>query len=151
MKVKRQTMILEIIENREIETQEELIDALLQEGFHVTQATISRDIREMKLQKIMTDHGKYKYIVQKKPGAEGDLMIYSNTLTSSVISAEYAMNLVVIKTFPGMAQAVALGIDSMHIPGTLGCVAGDDTIFLAVRDESIAERVAADIRKIINK
>ena len=133
MKTNRQNKILEIIEMGEIETQEELIDALQREGFNVTQATVSRDIREMKLQKIMTDSGRYKYIVQKPQGAD------------------YAMNLVVVKTYPGMAQAVAAGLDAMHIPSVLGCVAGDDTLFLAVRSGSGAAQVAADIRKMIEK
>ena len=108
MKTKRQNKILEIIETGEIETQEELIDALQREGFNVTQATVSRDIREMKLQKIMTDHGRYKYIVQKPHSSAGGQFAYSHTLAASIISADYAMNLVVVKTYPGMAQALSL-------------------------------------------
>ncbi len=151
MKTKRQNKILEIIETGEIETQEELIDALQREGFNVTQATVSRDIREMKLQKIMTDHGRYKYIVQKPHSSAGGQFAYSHTLAASIISADYAMNLVVVKTYPGMAQAVAAGLDAMHMPSVLGCVAGDDTLFLAVRSGSDAAQVAADIRKMIGK
>lgn len=151
MKMRRQNKILEIIESREIETQEELIDALQREGFHVTQATISRDIREMKLQKIMTDHGQYKYIVQKPHGDAEGQFAYSKTLAASIVSVDYAMNLVVVKTYPGMAQAVAAGLDAMPLPSVLGCVAGDDTLFLAIRDLSAAAQVAADIRKMAGK
>lgn len=151
MKTKRQNKILEIIESRVIETQEELIDALQREGFHVTQATVSRDIREMKLQKIMTDHGKYKYIIQKSHNDAEGQFAYSKTLAASIISADYAMNLVVVKTYPGMAQAAAAGLDAMQLPSVLGCVAGDDTLFLAVRDTSGAAQVAAEIRKMAGK
>ena len=151
MKIKRQNKILEIIEAEEIETQEELIDALQREGFHVTQATVSSDIREMKLQKIMTDNGRYKYIVRSQQGGANGHFAYSHTLASSIISADYAMNLVVVKTYPGMAQAVAAGLDAMHIPGVLGCVAGDDTLFLAVRNASGAAGVAEDIRKMVER
>ena len=151
MKIKRQNKILEIIEAKEIETQEELIDALHREGFNVTQATVSRDIREMKLQKIMTDHGRYKYIVQKQQRDGSGQFTYSHTLASSIVSADYAMNLVVVKTYPGMAQAVAAGLDALHIPGVLGCVAGDDTLFLAVRNPSGAAEVTANIRRMVEK
>ena len=113
MKTNRQKKILEIREMGEIETQEELIDALQREGFNVTQATVSRDIREMKLQKIMTDSGRYKYIVQKPQGSVNGHFAYSHTLVASIISADYAMNLVVVKTYPGMAQAVAAGLDAI--------------------------------------
>ncbi len=99
----------------------------------------------------MTDHGRYKYIVQKNHGDTEGQFAYSKTLAASIISADYAMNLVVVKTYPGMAQAVAAGLDAMPLPSVLGCVAGDDTLFLAVRDISCAAQVAADIRKMAGK
>ena len=89
--------------------------------------------------------------MQKPHSSAGGQFAYSHTLAASIISADYAMNLVVVKTYPGMAQAVAAGLDAMHMPSVLGCVAGDDTLFLAVRSGSDAAQVAADIRKMIGK
>ncbi len=150
MKSKRHSVILEIIERSNIETQEELIDNLRNEGFNVTQATVSRDIRELKLTKVMSDGGKYKYVLPGRKDGAGHY-VYSSTLAASVVSVDSAMNLVVIKTYPGMAQAVAAGIDNMNVAGILGCVAGDDTIFVAVRDAEMATKAASDIRKTVGK
>lgn len=150
MKSKRHSAILEIIESNNVETQEELIDRLRHEGYNVTQATVSRDIRELKLTKVMGDGGKYKYVM---PGAKDSAghYVYSEALAASVLSVDSAMNLIVIKTFPGMAQAVAAGIDNMSLTGVMGCVAGDDTIFVAVRDSALAAKTASEIRKSVGK
>ena len=150
MKSKRHSAILEIIERSNVETQEELIENLRGEGFNVTQATVSRDIRELKLTKIMGDGGKYKYVLPGRKDSAGHY-VYSNALAASVVSVDSAMNLVVIKTYPGMAQAVAAGIDSMNLAGIMGCVAGDDTIFVAVRDPEYAAKAASEIRKTVGK
>lgn len=150
MKSKRHSAILEIIENSNVETQEDLIDSLRREGYNVTQATVSRDIRELKLTKIMGDGGKYKYVLPGRKDSTGHY-VYSEALAASVVSVDNAQNLVIIKTYPGMAQAVAAGIDNMKIAGVMGCVAGDDTIFVAVRESETAIRAAADIRKIVGK
>lgn len=148
MKTKRQSVILGIIENNDIETQEELIEMLRSEGFNVTQATVSRDIRELKLTKVTGENGKYKYVIPGKKTAAPSRHVYG-TVSSAVISVESAANLVVIRTFPGMAAAVATGIDSNSIDGVLGCIAGDDTIFVAVSTVEGAKSAAAAIRKII--
>lgn len=151
MKSKRQSAILEIIENYDIETQEELIDSLRREGFNVTQATISRDIRELKLTKVTGENGNYKYVLPgTKPTSSGQ-HIYSNTVANSILSVEYAMNLIVVKTYPGMAQAVAAGIDSHNINGVMGCVAGDDTILVAVRNSELAKMAALEIKRFIEE
>ena len=151
MKSKRHSAILEIIENNYIETHEELIAALRNSGFNVTQATVSRDIRELKLTKSMSANSKYKYVVSKSSADRDGNHVYSSTLAASVISIDCAMNLVVIKTYPGMAQAVAAGIDTMDINGVMGCVAGDDTLFIATHSIESAEFAAVEIRKTINK
>ncbi|MBQ4066415.1 MAG: arginine repressor [Clostridia bacterium] len=148
MKSKRQSVILSIIESNDVETQEELIDILRNEGFNVTQATVSRDIRELKLTKVTGESGKYKYVLPgvKKDGAGRHVF---STVSGSVVSVECAMNIVVVKTYPGMASAVAAGIDSHSIEGVVGCIAGDDTIFVAVKTVEGAELVAREIRRII--
>ena len=106
MKVKRHNKILEIIENNNIETQEELIAKLKLAGFDVTQATVSRDIRELKLLKQMSDMGTYKYVVPKNNSGESQ-HVYSRALANSIKSVDYSLNNIVIRTYPGMANAVA--------------------------------------------
>lgn len=150
MKSKRHNAILEIIENNDIETQEDLISALKSAGFNVTQATVSRDIRELKLTKAMTGDSKYKYVMSPSSERDGH-HVYSSALAASVISVDCAMNLVVIKTYPGMAQAVAAGIDAMDIPGVMGCVAGDDTLFLATGSIEDAVTASEEIERIIGR
>ena len=132
MKSKRQAKILEIIEDQNIETQEELTALLLQAGFKVTQATVSRDIKELQIIKIADDKGGYKYAsaFTDKTGVKAR---YTRIIIETVISADYANNLVVVKTFSGMAQAAGAAIDAMELEETLGSIAGDDTIMCAVR------------------
>ncbi len=149
MKIKRHNKILEIIENYNIETQEELIEKLRLAGFDVTQATVSRDIRELKLLKQMSDMGTYKYVVPKSNSSENH-HVYSRAIASSIKSVESSFNDIVIKTYPGMAQAVAAGIDSLHETDILGCVAGDDCIIIVTRDAESAVDIASRIRKLIN-
>ncbi len=149
MKVKRHNKILEIIENYNIETQEELIDKLKLAGFDVTQATISRDIRELKLLKQMSDMGTYKYVVPKTSTGENQ-HVYSRAIANSIKSVEFALNDIVVKTYPGMAQAVAAGVDSLHEMDILGCVAGDDCIIIVTRSAESAEVIARRITNLIN-
>lgn len=149
MKVKRHNKILEIIENYNIETQEELIAKLKLAGFDVTQATVSRDIRELKLLKQMSDMGTYKYVVPKNNVAENQ-HVYSRALASSIKSVDSSLNDIVIKTYPGMAQAVAAGVDALHEADILGCVAGDDCIIIVTRDQDSAVAIAHRILKLIN-
>ena len=145
MKSSRQKKILEIVNRYQIETQDDLIDRLLVEGFSVTQATVSRDIREVQLNKVLTDKGTYRYVLPRKDENPAGMKI-NEALVDSITSADHAQNLVVIRTFPGLAQAVATGIDSLSIADVLGCVAGDDTILIATRTENAAKTISERIR-----
>jgi transcriptional regulator of arginine metabolism len=111
MKSSRQKKILEIISRHHVETQDDLIDHLLVEGFSVTQATVSRDIRELQLTKVLSSKGSYRYIAPKKEDIGAGAKI-NNALVDSIIGVEYAQNMVVIHTFPGLAQAVGAGVDN---------------------------------------
>jgi transcriptional regulator of arginine metabolism len=145
MKSKRQQKIIEIITSNDIETQDDLIKALNSEGFTATQATVSRDIRELKLLKL-TVNGIYKYVA---PKAEIDNSLkYNHALFSSIVEVAYALNNVVIKTTPGLAQAVAAGIDSLNDDDILGCVAGDDAIILVSKSEEASARIVEKIKRI---
>ncbi len=148
MKSKRQEKILEIISKNNIETQEDLITALKNEGYNATQATASRDIRQLKLLKVMVD-GVYKYVAPKTDN--DDVSEYNLALMSSIRSINYACNNVVLKTNPGLAQAVAAGIDSMNFAEILGCVAGDDTIIVVTVSEAAAASIVEKIGKISGK
>ena len=148
MKSSRQQKILEIISNRNIETQEELIEALKNEGFAATQATASRDIRQLKLLKVMVD-GVYKYVAPKRELDE--LSEYNSALVSSIKEIKYALNNVVVKTVPGLAQAVAAGIDTLQEGDILGCVAGDDTIIVVTSSESASIKIYQKLSKIAEK
>ena len=144
MKGNRQKKILEIINHYHIETQDDLIDRLLVEGFSVTQATVSRDIRELQLSKVLTSKGSYRYVAPKKEEMVTGMKINA-ALVDSILSVDYAQNLVVVRTFPGLAQAVAAGIDNLALAEVLGCVAGDDTILVATRNETSAKNISERI------
>ena len=132
MKKNRQGRILELIQEENIETQEELADRLSAEGFVVTQATVSRDIRELKLGKIPSGNGKQKYAVLSHDDAHlADK--YIRVLKNGFISMDNAQNILVIKTVSGMAMAVAAAVDAMKLKEIVGSIAGDDTIMVAVR------------------
>ena len=144
MKANRQKKILEIVNRFTVMTQDDLIARLSMEGYDVTQATISRDIRELQLTKVLSGKGTYRYVAPKKEELAGGMKITA-ALVDSITSVEYAQNIVVIKTFPGLANAVASGIDNLSIPEVLGCVAGDDTIFVAARTEAVAKNFSERI------
>lgn len=146
MKNKRQKKILEIISENEIETQEELSRKLEDEGFPVAQATVSRDIQELRLVKTSAGKGRYKYIQSGSEEAQ-----FSNLLLQTIISVDYAMNMVVIKCHTGMAQAACAMIDSMGYPQILGTIAGDDTIFILLKNEEKARKLMQSIKKMIVK
>ena len=148
MKIKRQEKILEIISKYSVETQEELIDRLYDAGYEVTQATISRDIRELKLTKVSTGHGTYRYMLPPQHDSRGT-MKFTSTLIDSVVMVDYSLNTVVIKTIPSLANPVAAGIDGMHSPEILGCVAGDDTVIVVVRDPESAKAITDRIKAMI--
>ena len=149
MKIARQAKILEIIEKNIVETQEELADRLKDEGFNVTQATVSRDIREMKLTKISTESGRQKYSVIKENGAEVSERII-RVFKEAVIKLDYSQNIIVIKTLNGMGMAVAVAIDNMRGSDILGSIAGDDTIFCVARNNEQAVEFIQKLNRIIN-
>ena len=145
MKGARQQKILEIIEKYDISTQEELIAKLEESGICATQTTISRDIRQLNLIKGVSQDGNYKYIAPKARKSESGVL--KNAISDSVISVESAQNLVVVKTTPGMANAVAVGIDSLDHPHIVGSVAGDDTLLLVMKDNEASQIVENILRK----
>ncbi len=149
MKSKRQEKILDLIERYEIETQEELASYLDDAGCHVTQATISRDIRELKLSKVNTYNGKQKYVAmaQRDPAISDRL---TRVLREGYISCAPASHLLVLHTVSGMAMAVAAAIDAMELPGLAGCIAGDDTIMCALRSEADVDTLTEKISQIVN-
>ena len=148
MKVNRHAKIIELINKYHIETQEELAEYLNREGFKVTQATVSRDIRDLKLTKIPSENGKQRYALhQHHESAMSEK--YIRVLKEGYLSMDMAQNILVIKTVSGMAMAVAAAIDAMHLHEIVGCIAGDDTIMCAVRsvDDTIA--VMSRLRKLV--
>jgi len=149
MKRQRHEVVVDLINRYDIETQEELAAYLKQEGFDVTQATVSRDIRELKLSKVSTGNGKQKYIIMK--GEDGELGDkYIRVLRDGFVSMNMAQNILVIKTVQGMAMAVAAALDAMKLPEIVGCIAGDDTIFAAIRTTDDTRAVMDKLQEIIN-
>ena len=144
MKSGRQEIIISLVERCEIETQEELIGLLLREGYRVTQATVSRDIKELKLSKVPTGRGTYKYTLPKQDDNAGSLK-FNSALIESIKKVDYSGNIIVLSTYPGLANAVAAGLDSIETNEILGSVAGDDTIFIVTRgldsSKSLSERI----------
>ncbi len=146
MKSKRQEAILKLVSEQSVETQDGLIKELRDLGYCVTQATVSRDIRELKLTKILTGQGKYRYVIPSSGSASAITKI-NETLLGAITNIDYANNLIVITTYPGMAQAVAAGIDAARAPSILGCVGGDDTIIVVTRDEEAAREFCGGYRE----
>ena len=150
MKNARQAAILAIIEHDEIETQEELAQALRLRGFQVTQATVSRDIKELKLLKVSTPRGVYKYATSVR--AETSLSDrFVRIFAHAVISIDYAQNIVVIKTLAGSANAASEAIDNSHFPEVLGTIAGDNTILVVVHNEQEAQDVSSKLHAMMQK
>ena len=147
MKVERHSKIVELIGKYSIETQEELAAELKARGVNVTQATVSRDIRELKLTKIQGENGRQQYVVLKPQGTFSDK--YIRILRDGYSSMDMAQNILVIKTVSGMAMAVAAALDAIHFHEIVGCIAGDDTIMCAVRSVDDTILVMDKIRKLI--
>lgn len=148
MKLNRHAKILELIKQYPITTQEELLHKLEEEGYSVTQSTVSRDIKTLRLQKSHAADGSYRY--QAPSGAKHEIRNgFSGILSSSVISVDLAMNIVVVKTFSGMASAACAAIDSMELSSVVGSLAGDDTIFIACVDEASAAELRNNLKGII--
>ena len=149
MKAKRQAKIMEIISTANVETQEQLLQELQEAGFSCTQATISRDIKELKIVKEMTNFGTYRYsITEKEPGNP-----FSDRLNTifreCVTSFDYAQNIVVLKTMPGLASAACSALDNMDITYMVGSLAGDDTAFLLMQDTESAAAFCEEIKEML--
>ena len=150
MKNGRQKQILTIVSEHDVETQEELIVRLKASGFKATQATVSRDIKELRLIKMATENGHYKYV--QSVGEDGKSSAkFDNVLRETVISVRNAGPIVVVRTYAGMAMAAAAAVDAMQINCILGTIAGDDTIFIAVSDEVASDLIEKKIERIIQE
>ncbi|MDO4274433.1 MAG: arginine repressor [Eubacteriales bacterium] len=150
MKSARHEKIIELIHKYDVDTQEELAARLNEAGFKVTQATVSRDIRALKMTKVAGKDGKSRYaILHDEPGSLGDK--YTRVLKEALISMDVGQNLVVIKTVPGMAMGVAAALDALKWPELLGCIAGDDTIMCVARTSDQALGVVEKLRSILDK
>ncbi len=148
MKYNRHAKILDIIESYEIETQDELADKLREIGMDVTQATISRDIKELRLVKVLTPGGKYRYsAIHGDSGNMNDRLLV--IIKEAFVSCDYANNILVIKTLPGMAQAVAATLDALGWNDIVGTIAGDDTIMIVCRAEKIAEDLMEKFTRMV--
>lgn len=148
MKRVRQRRIIEIVENHDVETQEELTELLHKEGIVATQATISRDIRELKLSKVANEEGKQHYVVLRQE----DVYLndkYNRVLKEGFISMDQAQNILVVKTVSGMAMAVAAAIDALKQPEVVGSIAGDDTIMIALKTTEDTPALMEKIRQIL--
>jgi transcriptional regulator of arginine metabolism len=148
MKISRHAKILELIEKHPIETQEELAEELKKSGYNITQATVSRDIKELKLVKVLDENGIYKYASLK----EQDSMLSERMVkvfAESVLSVDYSGNIIVIKTFSGAANAACEAIDVLDYKEVVGTIAGDDTIFALVRDQNDVEAVIERLKKMM--
>ena len=149
MKTKRHSKIVELINSYDIETQEELAQRLEEDGFAVTQATVSRDIRDLKLSKVVMANGKQKYSLM--PKQDGISEKYVRILGEAFVSMDMAQNILVVKTVSGMAMAAAAALDSMQMSEIVGCIAGDDTIMAAIRSVEDTVVVMERIRKLVYK
>ena len=149
MKHARQEKILQIITENTVETQEQLIEKLTEAGFNVTQATVSRDVRELKLTKISCGFGVYKYVVSSRDSHSHSAK-FLNMLKEMVTAVDHAGNLVVVKTYPGMAQAAAAALDSMEYPEIIGSIAGDDTVLLVIRSAEATRAFSLELQGLIN-
>ena len=149
MKPGRQSVILEIISERDIETQHQLMQALAERGIKSTQATLSRDIKDMRLVKELGPNGNYRYVQAAKPEQDDSSERLRKILKESLVSFDLAQNLLVIKTLPGLAPAACSAIDGMHIENLVGTLAGDDTAFLAMKDNESALRFYHEIETIL--
>lgn len=150
MKKNRHQEIVEIISKHDIETQEELAGYLNKAGYMVTQATVSRDIRELKLSKIPAGNGRQKYVVLRQEGYHMEER-FIRVLKDGFVSMDMAQNILVIRTVSGMAMAVAAAIDTMKFSEVVGCIAGDDTIMIAVRTIEDTKALIEKINKMIEK
>ncbi len=148
MKSNRHQIIVELINKYPITTQDELLEHLKKEGFDVTQSTVSRDIKKLRLTKALDSDGKYRY---QAPAMKANVAKngFLSLVDTSVVSVEYAMNIVVVKTYAGMAQAVCAAFDSMDYESVVGTIAGDDTIFIVCKNEESARNYTREFLKYV--
>lgn len=150
MKSKRQQEILDIISSSEIETQEQLLEQLRRRGIATTQATVSRDIKQLHLVKELSAGGFYKYAVSQRKAAVSFAGRLRTIFKESVTSFDVAQNIVVVRTMPGLANAAGAAIDGMEIPGLVGSLAGDDTAILIMRTTEAAEEFCEEVREMLS-
>ena len=148
MKRARQEAILNIIQTVNVETQEQLLDELRARGYSATQATISRDIKELRLVKELSGGG-YRYAFSERKGLADSEVRQRNIFKEGVTSGDLAQNVVVVRTMPGLASAACSALDGMEIPGMVGSLAGDDTGILIMRDNASAERFNQEVHKLL--
>ncbi len=149
MKAKRQAKIMEIISTTNVETQEQLLQLLREAGFPSTQATISRDIKELRIVKELTSFGTYRYTTAAREVPNSFLDRLNTIFRESVTHFDYAQNIVVIHTLPGLANAAASALDAMNMSVVLGTLAGDDTVFVVMRDTAAAAAFCGEIKGLL--
>lgn len=150
MKTKRQAKILEIVSTRDVETQEQLLQELQDAGFYCTQATVSRDIRELRIVKELTGSGTYRYATSTKE-VKGTFSSRLNTIFRECVTGfDYAQNLVVIHTLPGLASAAGSAVDAMEMSFVLGTLAGDDTVMIVMKDTNAAAAFCGEIKNLLS-
>ena len=149
MKTKRQEKIMEIVSTRDIETQEQLLEALNNAGYHSTQATISRDIKELRIVKELTKFGTYRYTSSSKEVVTSFSGRLNTIFRECITGYDYAQNLVVVHTIPGLAGAAASAVDSMGMGFVLGTIAGDDTVLIIMRDSNAAAAFCGEIKDLM--
>ena len=150
MKAKRQAEIMRIIKEQDVETQEEMLETLRKRGIRATQATISRDIKDLNLVKRPADNGVYRYVVATEHSARRPFAgRLQNIFKEGVTSCDAAQNIVVVKTMPGLAPAAGAALDGMEIDGLVGSLAGDDTVILIMRGSGAAESLCRDIELML--
>lgn len=150
MKSQRQAKIIEIITTKNVETQEQLLAALQQEGFRGTQATISRDIKELRIVKELTSMGTYRYTTSTNEVAGSFTSRLNAIFKECVVSFDYAQNIIVIHTLPGLAAAAGSAVDAMNLSAVLGTLAGDDTVMVVMRDTNAAAAFCGEIKNLVN-
>ena len=150
MKSQRQAKILEIIATKNIETQEQLLAELQAEGFRGTQATISRDIKELRIVKELTSLGTYRYTISASDLGSSFSARLNTIFRECVISFDYAQNIIVVRTLPGLASAAGSAIDAMNLNTIVGTLAGDDTVMIVMRDTNAAATLCGEIKSLLN-
>ncbi len=150
MKNQRQAKIMEIISTKDIETQEQLLQELQEAGFYSTQATISRDIKELRIVKELTNFGTYRYTASAKDGTHTFSARLNTIFRECITGYDYAQNIIVIKTMPGLASAAASAIDGMNMGVVVGTLAGDDTVFIVMRDNNSAATFCGEIKNLLS-